>query len=217
MGDCDENAILRYYEDDGYIKSKFSKNLCLGNPDNEFSELILYDCNKKMNKDQVWSLKNSKPSKKTTTTRTTTTTNYSSPTPTEDTKYRCGPKFNNKLCSNGECCSEYGYCGTSEKHCGTGCQSSYGRCNDGGRCGSEFGKCLNDRHCCSKYGYCDISEAHCGTGCQSKYGLCYGSHDKCGEQYGRCKDNLCCSKYGYCGTSEKHCKTGCQSKYGLCK
>lgn len=35
-----------------------------------------------------------------------------------NTTYTCG---NN-------CCSQYGYCGTSNAYCGTGCQKGYGRC-----------------------------------------------------------------------------------------
>lgn len=29
------------------------------------------------------------------------------------------------------CCSQYGWCGDTLGHCGTGCQSAYGRCDDG--------------------------------------------------------------------------------------
>lgn len=31
-----------------------------------------------------------------------------------------------------KCCSQYGWCGDSADHCGTGCQSAYGSCNGGG-------------------------------------------------------------------------------------
>ncbi|KAG4082270.1 hypothetical protein H8356DRAFT_1387100 [Neocallimastix lanati (nom. inval.)] len=239
MGECDTNAILRYRRNDGTITSKLSESLCLGNSISSSikvaakirNKVKLYDCDDEINEDQIWMMLNSNPAKKFTTTTTTTTTTTSttttttinittttkSPSPTIDTKYRCGKDFNNKSCSKGECCSKYGYCGTSIDHCGTGCQASYGRCNDGGRCGTDYGKCLNDKQCCSQFGYCDISDAHCGSKCQSKFGLCYGSDDRCGEKYGRCKGNKCCSKWGYCGTSSDHCKKGCQPKYGLCK
>ncbi|KAF2029969.1 hypothetical protein EK21DRAFT_66645, partial [Setomelanomma holmii] len=30
--------------------------------------------------------------------------------------------------SQGECCSQYGWCGSSTAHCGTGCLSAYGKC-----------------------------------------------------------------------------------------
>ncbi|KLU85655.1 hypothetical protein MAPG_04677 [Magnaporthiopsis poae ATCC 64411] len=31
-------------------------------------------------------------------------------------------------CKEGQCCSQYGFCGTTDAHCGTGCQSAFGRC-----------------------------------------------------------------------------------------
>jgi len=44
---------------------------------------------------------------------------------------KCGPKYNNQVCSDNECCSKHGYCGRSDDHCLTvnGCQSEFGRCN----------------------------------------------------------------------------------------
>jgi len=141
---------------------------------------------------------------------------------------KCGPE--DGKCPDNKCCSKYGYCGTSEKHCGTGCQSEFGQCTSttnvkistNGKCGPEDGKCP-DNKCCSKYGYCGTSEKHCGTGCQSEFGQCtsttnvkISTNGKCGPEDGKCPDNKCCSKYGYCGTSDKHCSTGCQSKYGKC-
>jgi hypothetical protein len=44
---------------------------------------------------------------------------------------RCGVGFGNTYCGDAEdrCCSEYGWCGASTTHCGTGCQSAYGLCD----------------------------------------------------------------------------------------
>jgi len=41
---------------------------------------------------------------------------------------RCGKNYGK--CLHGECCSKYGYCGTSTKYCkkSSGCQSHYGKC-----------------------------------------------------------------------------------------
>lgn len=39
----------------------------------------------------------------------------------------CGAGTNYK-CAEGQCCSQYGFCGTTDAHCGTGCQSAFGRC-----------------------------------------------------------------------------------------
>jgi len=140
-------------------------------------------------------------------------------------------------CPSGQCCSKYGYCGTTEKHCSTGCQSEFGQCGNGntntsipvstnGKCGATDGKCPSGQ-CCSKYGYCGTTEKHCSTGCQSEFGQCgngntstsipVSTNGKCGAKDGKCPSGQCCSKYGYCGTTDKHCSTGCQSEFGQCK
>lgn len=43
--------------------------------------------------------------------------------------YGCGVESGNVKCGRGQCCSKYGYCGTSSKHCGSGCQRSFGTCS----------------------------------------------------------------------------------------
>nr|QVU21311.1 chitinase [Allium sativum]QVU21312.1 chitinase [Allium sativum] len=39
---------------------------------------------------------------------------------------QCGSQGGGALCSNGLCCSQYGYCGNGGPYCGTGCQSQCG-------------------------------------------------------------------------------------------
>jgi len=122
--------------------------------------------------------------KKTTTTTKKTTTKASGSTSIPiSTDGTCGP---NKSCPSNQCCSKYGYCGTSTAHCGTGCQVGLGKCgtssnNSGvdytkivstdGQCGDGHGKCPSGQ-CCSQYGYCGTSTAHCNAKCQTKYGIC---------------------------------------------
>jgi len=122
--------------------------------------------------------------KKTTTTpknvkKTTTTPKSAEPTGL------CGGKYGS--CPDGQCCSQYGYCGVTSEYCGTGCQTAFGVCNStkkdnkkdnkkekistNGRCGAEFGSCPKGQ-CCSQYGYCGTESDHCGTGCQSNFGQC---------------------------------------------
>ena len=45
-------------------------------------------------------------------------------------KDRCGLEYGN--CDAGDCCSQYGWCGQTDEHCGTGCQSDYGICDSKG-------------------------------------------------------------------------------------
>lgn len=62
----------------------------------------------------------------TTTTTTSSTTSVSPPPPPAPSSCpaennACGP---NNPCSNGMCCSQWGYCGTTEGYCGECCQSN---------------------------------------------------------------------------------------------
>ncbi|KAH7162176.1 hypothetical protein B0J13DRAFT_490770 [Dactylonectria estremocensis] len=84
----------------------------------------------------------------------------------------------------GNCCSFYGYCGSSDVYCGTGCDADFGECNPttenvmdttNGLCGPLVdATCANygAKTCCSQYGYCGSSAGHCGAGCQTGYGTC---------------------------------------------
>jgi len=46
------------------------------------------------------------------------------------TNGRCGFIYGDAVCPESQCCSEYGYCGTSAAHCGDGCQFGYGQCSN---------------------------------------------------------------------------------------
>jgi hypothetical protein len=89
--------------------------------------------------------------------------------------------------SFGNCCSQYGWCGSSGDHCGTGCNSSFGTCSGGGgstpskpvssdgTCGSQGGAtCAGSTfgNCCSQYGWCGSTSGHCGSGCDRSSGTC---------------------------------------------
>jgi len=153
---------------------------------------------------------------------------------------KCGKGIGS--CRKDECCSKYGWCGKSNDHCGKGCQSEFGKCNNDneiskdGRCGKGIGSCKKNE-CCSKYGWCGKSNDHCGKGCQSEFGKCKSTstttttttstkpnassqtpyNGKCGKGIGSCRKGECCSKYGWCGKSNDYCGKGCQSDFGECK
>ncbi|KAF2709477.1 carbohydrate-binding module family 18 [Pleomassaria siparia CBS 279.74] len=107
----------------------------------------------------------------------------------------CGPANGNTICDpkstvySGSCCSQYGWCGNTADHCGTGClsgcsansatpptattQASTAPRTDG-RCGKDFGGATCDANgafggCCSSYGYCGATDGHClpANGCQN--------------------------------------------------
>jgi len=102
---------------------------------------------------------------------------------------RCGKDYGGGSCGQGYCCSKYGWCGKSSKHCSldSGCQSEFGECwsktlkmaptttiSTDGRCGEKLGKCPTGQ-CCSKYGWCGTGDDFCDIkkGCNSKYGGCW--------------------------------------------
>ncbi|KXS19316.1 carbohydrate-binding module family 18 protein [Gonapodya prolifera JEL478] len=57
------------------------------------------------------------------------------------TDAKCGPGTN-QMCPQGNCCSKWGWCGTTEAHCSTGCQPMYGMCG-GGSSSSSGGDTTN--------------------------------------------------------------------------
>jgi len=110
----------------------------------------------------------------------------------------CGPGIGS--CSSSKCCSKYGYCGTSDAHCGTGCQSGFGKC----------GIVSTKKTTTTRRTTTTIKKT---TTISSKK---TSTNDKCGGSNGVCPGSKCCSKYGYCGNTEAHCGTGCQSEFGKC-
>jgi len=154
---------------------------------------------------------------------------------------RCGPDHGN--CPSGQCCSKYGYCGTSTDHCVKYCLSEYGSCSgssgstptstkksgansstaattsSGGRCGSSYGHCPSGQ-CCSKYGYCGTTEAYCGKGCQSEFGNCTSSTSAkpaTTKSSTSSTGTLKVTTDGHCGPNYGICPSGkCCSKYGYC-
>jgi len=122
---------------------------------------------------------------------TTTTTTTSSPTTTNSLKGKCGPNYNNQVCSSNECCSSHGRCGRSDDHCSIekGCQIAFGRCNTTntstssptttislkGKCGPNYNNQIcSSNECCSSHGRCGRSDDHCSIekGCQIAFGRC---------------------------------------------
>ncbi|TPX37612.1 hypothetical protein SmJEL517_g00633 [Synchytrium microbalum] len=78
----------------------------------------------------------------------------------------------NVVCPTGECCSQYGFCGSSADYCGAGATTT-----EAGRCGVADGltfgtSCTGNLQCCSSFGWCGNTAAHCATGCQAAYGSC---------------------------------------------
>ncbi|KAL0937487.1 polysaccharide deacetylase family protein [Colletotrichum truncatum] len=109
----------------------------------------------------------------------------------------CGGE-NGYTCPGTTCCSEYGFCGTTTAHCGTGCQPLFGTCGSAAPAPS---------------GASATASAPAAT--QTSGGISPDS--SCGGDKGyTCPDSTCCSEYGFCGTTTAHCGTGCQPLFGKC-
>jgi len=106
---------------------------------------------------------------------------------------KCGEE--DGICPYGTCCSKYGWCGTSDKHCGSGCQSEFGKCN-------------------SSTTTITATTTTPTTTIKPFYTI--STNGRCGEKYGVCPGGECCSKYGWCGSTDNYCGSGCQSGFGDC-
>jgi len=159
------------------------------------------------------------------------------PKPSSVSTSKCGKGYGK--CGDNECCSKYGYCGVTKKHCTAGCQSEFGICSPNtddnsdfempveivpGRCGPLFGRCSDESLCCSQYGYCGDSKDHCDTECQPEFGYCPNSSTSTTTTPTQ-KPVATTSKKvpistvsGKCGPSYGACSKAnhCCSQYGYC-
>ncbi|KAF4869354.1 Chitin deacetylase [Colletotrichum siamense] len=104
------------------------------------------------------------------------------------------------VCEAGACCSEYGFCGSSQAYCGTGCQPLFGVC--GAAAPAPSGSVTTTASA--------PAATQTGTGGVSPDSSCGGANAY------TCPESTCCSEYGFCGTTTAHCGTGCQPLFGTC-
>lgn len=119
----------------------------------------------------------------------------------------------------GDCCSRYGFCGSTAEYCaggGNGTDTQDGTCgpdHGGTTCTAQFG------NCCSIYGFCGNGTEYCGVGnCYS--GSCDSDNGgpsingECGPNFAGNKTctgtqfGTCCSVYGFCGSTSDYCSGG---------
>ncbi|CAN0903390.1 unnamed protein product [Linum grandiflorum] len=134
----------------------------------------------------------------------------------------CGPEAHWKKCPEGVCCSQYGWCGTTDLHCQKPSpspgksfdvfdQTDYVDMVDVDRFKTASGARAtrivhqtirpqitnNDGNFSSNFSTNEDD---------SRY-----NNPSCGTQgKGSCAEGLCCSKWGFCGTSDDYCGKGCQ-------
>ena len=155
-------------------------------------------------------------SKSSTTSKTSTKTSSNTSATKISTNNRCGTE--DGVCPNGTCCSKYGWCGTSDAHCGAGCQSEFGQCSGS----TSTTKTSTTKTSTSKTSTSKTSTTKTKTSTtktsttKSSIPTNTSTTGKCGKDVGMCRTGECCSKYGYCGKSEAYCGAGCQSEFGIC-
>lgn len=140
----------------------------------------------------------------------------STPTGAVSTDGTCGTQGNNQVClgsSFGNCCSQYGYCGTTTDHCGTGCNTLFGNCGTNANPSSAPSSTPSSAPSSTS------SSAPAPTGAlkTSTDGTCGGNSGfTCVGFVLDGAKSECCSQYGYCGASTDYCGTGCNPLAGNC-
>jgi hypothetical protein len=129
----------------------------------------------------------------------------------------------NGICGNGvtcmswpegQCCSEYGYCGAGAGFCGVGCRSQFGIC---GLPSSSAPPVIvapssSASNIIITSSRMEVSSPTPSPGLiETQTGICGNGVTCLGWPLGQC-----CSEYGYCGADAGFCGVGCQSQFGNC-
>ncbi|KAI8187229.1 chitin recognition protein [Colletotrichum sp. SAR 10_70] len=132
----------------------------------------------------------------------------------------CGSN-NGRTCigySQGSCCSQYNYCGSTDAHCGTGCQSVFGTCGSSVNATSPSGTASAAAGSSSRASSAGTASASAPVASSTFPATSDGT---CGAAAGKScvgySGGTCCSQYNYCGNTDAHCGTGCQSLFGSCQ
>ncbi|KAI9050602.1 hypothetical protein LZ554_005761 [Drepanopeziza brunnea f. sp. 'monogermtubi'] len=117
---------------------------------------------------------------------------------------QCGAKYGGATCDPqgefGGCCSQYGFCGTSDGHClvSNGCQSGCkGSASPTTSQEPVIGPVSSTMPAGATATARVTTDGTCGTS---------NGNTVCGSLW-----NDCCSMYGFCGNTSAHCGAGCQS------
>ncbi|KAI8936841.1 hypothetical protein NX059_006078 [Plenodomus lindquistii] len=117
--------------------------------------------------------------------------------------------------SFGNCCSQYGYCGTSADHCGTGCQTGFGTCTGSAAPTIAKSSTVKPATTVKTSTRTSTTAAAAATLKVSTDGSCggVGKFTCVKSSFGNC-----CSQYGYCGSTTNYCSKaqGCQAGFGTC-
>ncbi|KAL1607853.1 hypothetical protein SLS60_002791 [Paraconiothyrium brasiliense] len=119
----------------------------------------------------------------------------------------------------GNCCSQAGWCGTSDAYCGTGCNALFGTCAGSSAVSSAVvstsavADAVSSTPVVASSASAPAASATGVTGKQTTDGTC-GSTS--GFNCIGWSEGECCSTYGWCGNTADHCGTACNPLYGKC-
>ncbi|TDZ29323.1 putative peptidoglycan-N-acetylglucosamine deacetylase [Colletotrichum spinosum] len=126
----------------------------------------------------------------------------------------------------GNCCSPYNYCGNTDGHCGTGCQSLFGTCTSSSSSGALSASSSRASSAAASSGASSSRASSASASGSRTAGSALPSSTLPVSDNGECATNgrscigysggSCCSQYNYCGSTDGHCGTGCQSGFGTC-
>ncbi|TDZ24311.1 Chitin deacetylase [Colletotrichum orbiculare MAFF 240422] len=144
------------------------------------------------------------------------------------TNGECG-SGNGRTCQGsgfGNCCSPYNYCGNTDGHCGTGCQSIFGTCTSSSSSGALSASSSRASSAAASSGASSSRASSASASGSRTAGSALPSSTLPVSDNGECATNgrscigysggSCCSQYNYCGSTDGHCGTGCQSGFGTC-
>ncbi|SPO05201.1 uncharacterized protein DNG_07887 [Cephalotrichum gorgonifer] len=133
---------------------------------------------------------------------------------------RCGANFQNAVCPDNLCCSQFGYCGDADIFCTeiANCQPNFGRCGDAPPPPTSEPEPTTTASPTETTGPTEpttSTEPQLPPGTEltvTTNGMCGNTTTCAGSTFGGC-----CSQFFWCGASEEYCGTGCQSLFGDCE
>src|SRR5690242_6883994 len=118
-------------------------------------------------------------------------------------KYTCqGSEF-------GNCCSQYGWCGSSDAHCKAGCNSAFGTCS--GSTPTTLKSSTKPAPTSTRTSAAPSSTPTNKVSTDATCGSNNGGATCLGSSFGNC-----CSGSGWCGSTTDYCGGACQAGFGSC-
>ena len=123
----------------------------------------------------------------------------------------CGgtSKYTCQGSSYGNCCSQYGWCGSSDAHCKAGCNTAFGTCT--GSTPTTMKSSTKPAPTSTRTSAAPSSTPTNKVSTDATCGSNNGGATCLGSTFGNC-----CSGSGWCGSTSDYCGSTCQSGFGNC-